>query len=188
METTGKALVDFWKWVGDKGLVNANTATGVKAASTQVLGVLDNWESLDVKALDPEDVFKRFMNKRGREFTPASLATYRRRFNFGLTDFLSYAAAPDTWKPNMQDRPARKEKRGVPAEASAATGSDAVDLTSEPAPIGTATTARSGLVEYPFPLREGRFAYLRLPADLNASDVKRLNAYLAALVIDDSGS
>ena len=48
------------------------------------------------------------------------------------------------------------------------------------APVDT-TPSRSGLVEYPFPLREGRFAFLRLPADLKMADVKRLTAYLSTL-------
>ena len=57
----------------------------------------------------------------------------------------------------------------------------------EPTPSLTITT-RPGLVEYPFPLREGVFAYLRLPVDLSAADVKRLTADLAALVIDADAS
>ena len=185
MDTTGKSLVEFWKWAGDKGLVNANTAGGVKATVNQVLGVLDDWESLDVKALDTDDVFRRFMNKRGRDFTPGTLATYRRRFTLGVSDFLSYVNAPDSWKPSVQDRAPRREKRpngnDVPLAALGAEVETVPDQPPQPPPIGP---TRTGLVEYPFPLREGRFAYLRLPVDLTAADVKRLNAYLATLVID----
>ena len=50
-----------------------------------------------------------------------------------------------------------------------------------PAVSGT----RTGLVEYPLTLREGRFAYLRLPADLTPGDVKRLTAYLNTLTLEE---
>jgi hypothetical protein len=39
-------------------------------------------------------------------------------------------------------------------------------------------------VEYPFPLREGRLAYLKLPVDLKATEVKRLTAFLNTLAVD----
>lgn len=42
----------------------------------------------------------------------------------------------------------------------------------------------SGLVEYPFPLREGRLAYLRLPMDLKMAEVRRLVSYLNTLAVD----
>ena len=44
-----------------------------------------------------------------------------------------------------------------------------------------------GLVEYPFPLREGRLCYLRLPPNLTDTEVKRLTAFLYALVFAAAG-
>lgn len=57
--------------------------------------------------------------------------------------------------------------------------SNGANLKSQPTPstqvaeptMPSVPTSRTGLVEYPFPLREGRFAYLRLPADLTPGDV-----------------
>jgi hypothetical protein len=179
MDTTGKACVEFWKWAPGKGLVNPNTATALRIASSQVLSVLDNWETLDVAALDTEDVFTRFVNLRRNDFTPESLATYKSRFNRALSVFLEYAKDPAAWKPKSQTP--RREKatsNGTPA-------AKAVPAAAEPlAP--SMPTSRAGLVEYPFPLREGRFAYLRLPADLSAADVKRLTAYLNTLALEES--
>jgi hypothetical protein len=45
----------------------------------------------------------------------------------------------------------------------------------------------SNMVDYPFPVREGQIAHLVLPRDLKASEVKRLHAFMATLVTDDSG-
>ena len=179
MDTSGKALVEFWKWAGDKGQTNPNTAGAKKAACSQVLGVLDDWESLDVSALNIDDVFRRFTNKRSKDFTPASLGSYKSRFTQALTEFLAYSKNPASWKPKAQDRPTKK---GPSAAALSKNGKNAP----APAPETPADTlpGRSGLVEYPFPLREGRFAYLRLPIDLKMVDVRRLTAYLSTLADD----
>ncbi len=42
----------------------------------------------------------------------------------------------------------------------------------------------SGLVEYPCPLGEGRFAVLRLPSDLTKEDVRRIVAHLRSMAPD----
>jgi|SRR5215510_7317744 len=179
MDTSGKALVDFWKWAGDKGLVNPNTASAKRAACSQVLGAMDDWESLDVSALNVDDVFRRFTNKRSKDFTPASLGTYKSRFQQALTEFLAYLKNPEGWKPRSQERaPSPRKER--PAGASSKNGHGSPDVP----PIVEELPGRAGLVEYPFPLREGRFAYLRLPADLKMADVKRLTAYLTTLAED----
>jgi len=52
MDTTGKALVEHWNWAAEKGGMNKHTAAGLRAACTQVLGALDNWESVDITSLD----------------------------------------------------------------------------------------------------------------------------------------
>ena len=41
-------------------------------------------------------------------------------------------------------------------------------------------------MEYPFPLREGRPVFLRLPMDLKLAEVSRLTAYLKTLAVDSA--
>jgi hypothetical protein len=178
MDTTGKALVEFWKWAADKGIVNPSTASAKGTACAQVLGAMDDWEKLDVSALNVDDVFRRFTNKRSKDFTPASLNTYRSRFQQALADFLAYKKNPEAWKPKTQERSATARK-----DKPAATAKNGNGNTAPEPPVDV--PGRAGLVEYPFPLREGRFAYLKLPTDLKMADVKRLTAYLNTLP-DDS--
>lgn len=177
MDTTGRALVDFWKRAGEKGLVNQNTAIAKKTACTQVLGAMDDWETLDVTSMNIDEVFRRFTNKRHNDFTPASLGTYKSRFTQALNDFLAYVNNPEGWKPS-QERPA-SQRREKPTSNNT-TKAEAVHT---PAPVDT-LPGRMGLVEYPFPLREGRYAYLRLPTGLKVAEVKRLTAYLMTLAED----
>lgn len=184
-DTSGRALVDHWKWAADKGLMNGNSAGALRAACVQVLGVLDGWETLDVRAIDVEDVYRRFQNLRGRDFKPESLATYRRRFEQALKLFLEYTADPSGWRAPARESSSRRGKEKK-ERTGATNGADATDVIATPAPqlIPDRATFASGLVDYPFPLREGRFAYLRLPVDLTATDVRRLNTYLNSLVIE----
>jgi hypothetical protein len=181
MDTSGKACVDFWKWAPSKGLVNANTATALRVAVTQVLGVIDNWETVDVATLDTDDVFTRFVNLKSSGFTPDSLQTYKSRFNRALRTFLDYAKDPAAWKPKAAAT-AKKASNGSGAAGTPKDVSTDVVVTTQ------LPTSRIGLVEYPFPLREGRFAYLKLPADLTLADVKRLTAYLTTLALDDAAA
>ena len=176
IDTSGKALVEHWKWAADKGLMNTNTASGLRAACSQVLSVVDGWEKLDVGALDVDDVCRRFQNKRNKEFKPASLEAYKRRFVQAVQLFLAYAKNPSSWKAPSQERSVRKDKKS-PSGLNGESSSSADDTSNPPVMV-------RGLMDYPFPLREGRFAYLRLPSDLKMAEVKRLTAFLNTLAVD----
>jgi hypothetical protein len=182
MDTTGKACVEFWKWAPKKGLVNGNTATAQRVAVTQVLGVLENWEALDVAALDTEDVFSRFVNLKRNNFTPESLVTYKSRFTRGLNTFLDWSRNPAAFKPKAQSP--RREKAAATNGSQAASGQPPTSSSI----VGDApppSTGRTGLVDYPFPLRDGCLAYLKLPVDLTTTEVKRLAAYLNTLAREE---
>lgn len=177
IDTSGKALVEHWKWAAEKGDMNANTANALRAACTQVLSVVDGWETLDVRTIVVDDVCRRFQNKRSKDFKPQSLEAYKRRFGQAMKMFLEFANDPSSWKAPSQERAARREKKqkaNSNGEASAPT----------PERAGSPPALMAGLVEYPFPLREGRLAYLKLPVDLKLAEVKRLSAYLNTLAVD----
>jgi hypothetical protein len=96
--------------------------------------------------------------------------------------FLEYANNPSSWKPPSRDT-SRREK----PEAGKTEDDGEQITTGDRRATGAATSSPpigAGLVEYPFPLREGRLAYLRLPVDLKLAEVKRLTAYLNTLVVD----
>lgn len=172
MEATGKALVDHWNWAAEKGVMNKNTAAGLRAACTQVLGALDDGESVDIKSLDVDGTLVRFQNLKKANFKPAVLDTYKRRFRQAVASYLKYLEDPAGWKPRTVDRVAASEKGNGEGR-----GSEVARLTKHEIP-------QAGLVEYPFPLREGQIARLVLPRDLQSSEVKRLSAFMSTLVVD----
>jgi hypothetical protein len=181
MDATGKAMVDHWTWAATKGLLNRNTAGGLRAASSQVLGALDNWESLDVTQLNVDDALIRFTNLRSKKFKPRSLETYKHRFRIAHESFLSYLKDPGGWKHVVPSRPTRAPRNGDGESRAAAPRVSDVEISVQPLPA-------TGLVEYPFPLHEGQTARLILPRDLKAADVRRLTAFLATLALDYEGS
>ena len=173
METSGKSLVDHWSWATEKGLMNQNTAGALRAACSQVLGVLEDWESQDVRTLDLDATLKRFENVRKKDFKPQTLETYKRRFKQAVTSFLSYHDNPGSWKPSSQERSEKPERNGGPKRG---TGEGQG---------GTPEEEQAGaLVEYPYPLRSDLIVRLRLPRDLTRVDVKRLTKFMDSLAVD----
>src|SRR5215210_2744552 len=117
IDASGKALAEHWIWAAEKGLVNANTARALRSACWQMHGVLEHEDLLDVRALDLEDLFRRFQNKRGKDFTPESIDTYQRRFRAAHASFLDYLSDPSSWEPVFVKR---RLHRSFPEKKSAA--------------------------------------------------------------------
>jgi len=176
MDTTGKAFLDHWGWAAEKGIMNKNTAAGIRAACAKVLSVQDDWETLDIAELDVESALIRFQNKTVKDFTPGSLATYKARFRNAVDAYLAYARDPAGWKPRSYERTPASEKSN---------GGDRTSTTERPI---RHEMPQAGLVEYPFPLRESQIARLILPRDLKTSEVKRLSAFMATLATDGEQS
>jgi hypothetical protein len=175
MDTTGKSLVEFWSWAAGKGLMNKNSASSLGAACSQVLRVNEDWENVDVTTIDADDITRRFKTLRAKDFKPKSLEAYEARFKKALGSFLTYVEDPGAWRATSPARaPRLRSSKPEEGAASAATG----QLRSEP--------SRAGLVDYPFPLREGLTVRLMLPRDIKAAEVKRLNAFMSTLTVDFS--
>ncbi len=171
MESSAANLVEHWDWAAKKGLMNLNTARSLRAACAQVLAVLDNWESIDIRDLNVDDTLARFVNLRKKDFKPQSLETYKQRFRYAVTQYLAYLENPAGWRPRFRERTAAERKpsrEAVMPQASTDTPSD-----------------RGGtIITYPFPLREGLIVRLSLPPDLTLAEVQRLTSYMTILAVD----
>jgi hypothetical protein len=169
-EATGRALLDHWRWAASRGLMNPNTANGLRSACAKVLGVVEGWEALDVRTLDVESALARFQHLKKRDYVPAVLDTYKRRFRLAVASYLAYLEDPGGWTSGIVERPSRRERKELPAASGTAEGGESLPAT--------------GFVEFPFPLRKGQIARLLLPRDLTAAEVRRLTAFMNTLVID----
>jgi hypothetical protein len=168
---TGQGLIDFFTWVISKGQMNKNTAGAMRAAVREVLNVEgDDPARIDVRSLDVDDLAHRFGNLRKEKFNPQSLGTYQQRFRKAVEMYLAYLDNPAGWRPSIRER------------ASSLNG-DRLKPGTPDSPKPSKSTA--GLMEFPFPLRDGVIAQLHLPVDLRKSEVKRLAAFIDSLAIEE---
>jgi hypothetical protein len=177
---TGKTLIDHWSWAADKGVMNKNTAAGLRAACVQVLGVVDDPQQIDIANLDVDDLLTRFQNLRKQRFKPQVLEAYKRRFRNAVKSYKEYLENPGTWKPASQER-SGGERRERPSSASTdASGSGIGSVRSR------AAITDAGSEEYRLPLRPSVMARLILPVDLTPDEATRVKAFVDMLVVPSS--
>jgi hypothetical protein len=175
--TTGKDLVDHWSWAAEKGIMKKNSAFALKSACANVLSVIDDWESIDITSVDVEDAITRFKNIQARNYKPKSLEAYGKRFRNAVESFLEYIQDPGAWKPtSRQIQPANSSSDNKPKKKH--------DIQKEEDQIAPQPASGRGLIDYPFPLRDGLTVRLMLPRDITVNEVKRLNAFMSTLAVD----
>ncbi len=104
METSARALIDHWTWAAEKGLMNRNTAGGLRSACSRVLEALgDDWEQTNISELNVEETLLRFQNLKKKDFLPQVLEEYKQRFRKAIRSYLEYLANPGSWKPSAQE-------------------------------------------------------------------------------------
>lgn len=181
MEATGQALVDFWAFTAEKGLMNSNTAGSLRGACKEVLSAVDgeDWQTVDIRAVDPEEYVQRFERLRMTKFKPSSLSVYKSRFKNGVQMFLDYLEDPSGWR-YKAERPAKDRKRATSAIGQAGpvdSKQNGTRLDSQPPP-------GINVIEYPFPLRPNLVVKLILPDDMTAREAERLGNHLKSLAYE----
>jgi hypothetical protein len=175
---TGKTLINHWSWAADKGVMNRNTAAGLRAACVQVLGVVDDPEQIEIATLDVEDLLTRFQNLRKQRFKPQVLETYKRRFRNAVRSYREYLENPGTWKPASQERQGGVERRQRTYSAKAESSTSAIEVS-----LPRLANADTGTEEYRLPLRTTVMARLVLPVDLTSDEARRVKAFVDMLVV-----
>ncbi len=174
---TAEGLMEFFDFLTAKGYATPAAVTPLKSASRQILSTVngDDFGGLDVRDLDVEAHLDRFENMVVGQYKHESLVQYRNRFKRGLSAYLSYLN--DKQIPSFGGS---ARKRG--ADRSGPKPSTGRTKPTPPAPIPSSTAER--LIDYPFPLRSGQIAILRLPVGLEKTDAERMGAFIRTLVLD----
>src|SRR5579859_1351185 len=178
-EATGKGLVDWLSFTSEKGMLNANTAGSLRAASREVLSAVEpeGWEALDLRTIDIEDFTARFERLRLGKYKPESLLVYKSRFRNGVQMYLQYVDNPSGWRYKAERPAALRKKPG--------SGKGELDAEATETPADSRIT-RSGTIEYPFPLRSGLVVTLKLPVDLTKQESRRLAGFIDSLAVDST--
>lgn len=172
------ALLKFLGTVVAQGLMNANTAGGLKAACSKILD--DLAEGDDVRSVDVNTAVIRYNNRNPGALSPNSLAEYQRRVTRAIADFVSWRDDPMGFKPKRKGTSTRNGKRTEPR-------SDRQILAPRPetpAHPGSPTAPTSLGLPLSYPLRPDFLAQVVIPRDLTAEEARRLGAFLLTLAVD----
>ncbi len=194
MVTTYSAddLENYLAWIGSKNLMNKDTLSARKVASSKVLAVLDQAERQDLRQLDRSQVFARFQNASNNAYNPASLNVYRSRFNSALDDFLAHHADRSSYKA------AGPRAKGGEAPAKAPKAAGKLDRQQRVPSTGPATVHSSNSfaptsvgegLTLPIPLRPGVIVKIfGLPQDLTTAEAKKVCAVVTAYAVIESAA
>lgn len=177
-------LLKFIDYAIQKGLVNANTGGGWKAACSKILeefGADDDLGAIDV----PSEVL-RYNNRHPGVLSPDSLNQYQKRVVLVLSEFSKYLASPTTYK-GVLSRPLPNGKPVEKRKADLKSVVEAAPVVNEPHPapqrhVTGAVTETSLMM--PFPLRPTFLAQIIIPRDLTKDEASRLCTFIQALAHD----
>lgn len=173
------ALLRFLDTVVTKGLMNANTAGGLKAACTRILDDLADTD--DVRKVDVNPAVIRYNNRNPGTLSPNSLAEYQRRVARAIADFVSWTEDPIAFKPRTRGA---SGKNGRKTENSSGARHTAAPREESPAVhVQPSAVALPGL-SLNYPLRQDFLAQVVIPRDLTAEEARRLGAFLLTLAAD----
>jgi hypothetical protein len=188
---TVQGLLDFLDYLVERGYGTNSAVHPLRSAVKQVFSKVegDGYESHDLQGFDADDFLNRFETKARGDYKQESLTAYRKRFeralayyqaflNDGSTPTFRAPRGPSSGKEDAKqarsNNSAKADKRPLPAVAPH-------QIVEAPTTPHVPTAA---LIDYPFPLRGGQLAYVRLPRDFQKGDAERMGAFLLTLAID----
>lgn len=175
---TVEGLIAYCDWLVDKGYATVAQVDPWRTATRKVFETVEgeDYASLDLSGIDLADYLARFQTLAGSQYKSESIVTYGRRLRNALDAHEHYLSTgrPPTFRRGGSS--SKKESEAKPKAAGAAPAQ---------APAQTPSIGGPGFVEFPFPLRGGQMAQLRLPTRLDKSDVDRLSAFLRTLQAEE---
>jgi hypothetical protein len=175
---TVEGLLAYCDWLIDKGYASIAQVDPWRTATRKVFETVEgeDYVSFDLSGIDLADYLSRFQTLAGSQYKAESIVTYGRRVRNAMDAHEHYL--------NTGKAPTFRRGDSSPAKASETKPRPA---TAAPAalPPGEAPSSGPSVVEFPFPLRGGQIAQLRLPTRLDKSDVDRLSAFLRTLQAEE---
>lgn len=177
---TADGLLEFCDYLIEKGYGGASAVNALKSAAKQVFQRVDgdDFGGLDVVNLDVEDYANRFEVKARADYKQESLATYRKRFLRAVEYYKAFLS--DGSVPQLRATGTRSKPSSGAAVSKAKVAASAAAPPSAPEPSDDGLR----LIDYPFPLRTGQLAYLRLPKRLEKADAQRIGAFVNTLAFE----
>lgn len=170
----------FLGYVADKGLLKRNTAVSRKQAANKILSVLELNEKNDLREVDVQHAFERFVNLQGVDFKPESLQVYQSRLRSALSDFFAYVENPATFKPASLQRTSKVVSRGAKEEHRRSPKKSPGETR------GLEREHEEIQLIIPVPLREGLTVRIHnIPPDLTKQEAEKVAAIVTAYAMPE---
>ncbi len=187
-KSSAESLLAFFDYLIGKGLMNKETAASRRVATTKIIDILDEAEKGDLSTIDRDQVFNRFVNLRGKDYSPQSLSVYKSRFGAALDDFLAWTSDPVGFRPSVATKGTKQQKRIEPRERSAPEnrGDKAGQARTEAAGARPESNVQNSgeHLTIPIPLRRGLVVKVHgLPLDLTQDEARKIGAVINAYAV-----
>lgn len=178
---TAGDLAAHCDWLKEKGYLKDATANAQRVAVGKVFEYVegDGWESTNIEDLNVEDLLERFAMLARRDLKGQSLTTYQGRFKRALESYRSYMADPAGFRPSVRQRNT-SESQSTESKGHGRARSAKAEAVSTKPDVGNDDAK---LITYPFPVRDGVLAEVKLPADLHPEEAERMAGFLKSLAI-----
>lgn len=177
---TAEGLLAFLDYLTDKGYATSAAVNPLRSAVRQILTAVEgsDYANVDVRSLDVEGCLDRFENIARGEYKAESLQSYGSRFRRALAlyeIFLTEGRPPSLRTSRRSRTDSGSGENVTPAGRR------------RPQLMPSAPATAPDFMDYPFPLRAGGVAHLRLPKTLERDDAERLAVFIRALVFEPQG-
>lgn len=178
---TPSGLLAYCEYLMSKGYATTAQINPWRTAIIKVFETVEpeGWESIDLASLDLDDFLTRFQTLAAAQYKAESITAYKRRIYNAIDAHNHYL---DTGRPPTFRQGGSKPK----AEKANGNGSEkVVSIDAKQQPAASTSVQASGLMDFQYPLGDGRTAKLSLPPRVKPDDVNRLCAFIRTLQ-DDS--
>ena len=172
------ALVNWLDYAISKGLLNRATTTSRKSAVLEVLvnsGIFDDSEKKDVRKLNSDETFTRYIHLNSKKYTPVTLNNYKSRIKNAIEVFVRYTDNPLGFSVNTP----KQKKANTPKPSSKPNTETQRALIVPPKDEATNEVKTFDL---PVPIRDGDHMVIisNIPKDIQEEDIKRISAVIRA--------
>jgi hypothetical protein len=176
-DSTVTGLLAYCDWLRDKGYQSDNAIEAWKTAIKKVFETVEpeSYEQISVENLDLDDYVNRFRTLAGADYKAETITVYAKRIRNAIEahDYYREHGRPPSFR-----KPAKRAKDDSRSGSKSASKNNKVDSRE----AGNGYGENGGqLVRFPFPLRSGQMAELKLPPRLEKIDADRLAGFLRAL-------
>jgi len=171
----------FLDWAQRKGELPASTVQNWRSASTKILEIEDDWQDLNLVALDLDAHLDRFETLKHMAYSSGSMNTYKSRMRTAIETYRRWLAKAPDWKPkgSSSTRQSRNSKRSPSEDPPASPAERKVE------PLVGHVPSHTPLIEYQLALRPGVRAHLTLPEILTEKEAQRVVRFIQGLAIAD---